>query len=166
MKLNSDTSKGYIRINSIDIKSSTPGITNANAWTGKYFTGVPVTITAIPEEGYEFDHWEGVTVASQTTSTITITPSSDTNLTAVFKQSQVAPTPTVTLLCGDLNEDGKVNAGDYTLLRRYLLNLYTIPQEKLFAVADLNLDNKVNAGDYTILRRYVLQIIPSLPYTN
>jgi len=41
---------GVIKINTI-IPEKLP-------WTGVYFDGVPVTITAIPNEGYTFNHWE------------------------------------------------------------------------------------------------------------
>lgn len=41
---------GVIKINTI-IPKDLP-------WTGVYFDGVPVTITAIPNEGYTFNHWE------------------------------------------------------------------------------------------------------------
>ncbi len=54
----SDPEHGYIRINSIDILPSTPGIAGY-PWQGIYFRGVPVEITAIPFAGYQFSHWEG-----------------------------------------------------------------------------------------------------------
>lgn len=54
--------KGFVRINTIDIKSKTPGVnfdSSENFWTGTYFQGIPITIEAIPKEGYVFSHWEG-----------------------------------------------------------------------------------------------------------
>ena len=45
--------KGKIQINSI-----IPELIN-DAWTGKYFTEIPITIKAIPDEGYEFKEWSG-----------------------------------------------------------------------------------------------------------
>lgn len=52
---------GTVRVNSVMIDENTPGITGGAAypWTGKYFNGVPITVTAIPEEGYSFAGWEG-----------------------------------------------------------------------------------------------------------
>ncbi len=38
----------------IEISTVTPG---SYPWTGVYFNGNPVTITAIPNPGYTFDHW-------------------------------------------------------------------------------------------------------------
>ncbi len=58
--LNTDPAKGYIRVNSIDIVSTTPGIKDQQSFTGSYFLGVPIEITAIPLPGYEFSGWVGV----------------------------------------------------------------------------------------------------------
>ncbi|HEY9061211.1 MAG TPA: CotH kinase family protein [Pseudobacteroides sp.] len=94
IKLNSTAQQGYVRINSLDIKSDTPGVTNPEAWTGTYFKGVPVTIKAVAQGGYKFDHWEGVTGLDASSEIITITPSENCNLTAVFKVDNVVVTPT------------------------------------------------------------------------
>jgi hypothetical protein len=86
VSLNFDSGKGYIKINSIDIKTSTPGVTNPDWWTGTYFKGVPVTLKAMPEKGYKFDHWEGNGIAdfNRTQEAITLDPTEDMNITAVF----------------------------------------------------------------------------------
>ena len=47
----SDTSMGYIRINSLDI--------NTPSWNGNYFLGIPINISAQPKSGYRFVRWEG-----------------------------------------------------------------------------------------------------------
>jgi hypothetical protein len=52
------------------------------AWEGSWITGVPLTLTAEPAEGWRFVRWEGS--ASGTEAVITLTPDSDTALTAVF----------------------------------------------------------------------------------
>jgi hypothetical protein len=86
ISLNSNSRKGYIKINSIDIKTSTPGVKSPDSWTGIYFKGVPVTLKAVPENGYRFDHWEGEDIADigKTSDTITFDPFEDMNITAVF----------------------------------------------------------------------------------
>jgi hypothetical protein len=84
IKLESDTSKGFIRINSIDLKASTRGVKTPESWTGDYFKGVPLTIKAVPEDGYVFDRWEGTT---ETSDTITLTPTEDIHLKAIFKKA-------------------------------------------------------------------------------
>ncbi|NLD49450.1 MAG: dockerin, partial [Clostridiaceae bacterium] len=165
ISLNANSTQGYIKINSVDIKTSTPGVTNPASWTGTYFSGVPITLSAKPEKGYQFDHWEGISGVIQTSDTITLTHSENTSITAVFKASSgISPSPTSNIKCGDVNGDGKVNSTDYSLLKRYLLEISEIPVEDIYAAADLNKDGKINSTDYTILRRYLLEIITSLPY--
>jgi len=113
IKLNSVAQQGYIRINSLDIKSDTPSVTNPEAWTGTYFKGVPVTIKAVPKEGYIFDHWEGATDVDAASDTITVTPSENIELTAVFKvdDGNATPVPTSYKVSGyvDTEIDSDVN---------------------------------------------------------
>lgn len=47
-----DTEAGYVTIN-----TTTP-ILREGSWKGRYYTDYPVTITAIPNEGYEFVGWK------------------------------------------------------------------------------------------------------------
>lgn len=55
-----DSSKGTIQINSIGINQGTPGITNPDEWSGVYFSEIPISITAIPQDGYSFAGWRGI----------------------------------------------------------------------------------------------------------
>lgn len=44
-----DPATGHVHLNSIDIHDSTPGIdTHTGYWTGLYFDGIPVTVSAVP----------------------------------------------------------------------------------------------------------------------
>ena len=52
LKVN-DTAGGTIRLN-----TTTPDISDGS-WTGKYYTDYPVTVTAVPAEGYKFVGWNG-----------------------------------------------------------------------------------------------------------
>jgi hypothetical protein len=94
INVNTDTTQGYVRINSIDIKSSTPGVTDPANWSGIYFKGVPVTLKAIPEKGYKFDRWEGVEGIIPTSESITFNPDENINIRAVFKPDGPAVSPT------------------------------------------------------------------------
>jgi len=85
VKLEADTSEGFIRINSIDLKSTTRGVDNPQEWTGQYFKGVPLTIKAVPEDGYVFDRWEGI---DETSDTLVLTPTKDISLKAIFKKAE------------------------------------------------------------------------------
>jgi len=55
-----DNTKGHIRINSIDITPGTPGVFDADEWSGVYFDGIPISLSAIPKPGYQFAGWEGI----------------------------------------------------------------------------------------------------------
>jgi len=54
---------------------------------------------------------------------------------------------------GDINDDGKINMKDVTMLRRGVVGGYGIT---LNEAADVNCDGKTNMKDVTILRRYVV----------
>lgn len=58
IKINNDNA-GYIRLNSI-----MPSFSNG-VWNGQYFTDYPISITAVPNEGYEFVRWEGSIESSE-----------------------------------------------------------------------------------------------------
>lgn len=56
----SDSTHGYIHLNTIDIRSSTEGIDQVvYPWSGIYFFNLPIDLEAIPSEGFLFSHWEG-----------------------------------------------------------------------------------------------------------
>ena len=67
---------GSININSI----------NANdfPWQGQYFDQIPVHLQAIPEPGFQFVGWVGL---SSTNNNITVLSSIDTTLTAIFESA-------------------------------------------------------------------------------
>jgi uncharacterized repeat protein (TIGR02543 family) len=52
-----------------------------NKWSGTYCTDYPVTITAVPAEGYVFDGWEGAEGEGES---ITVTPGQAQQITARF----------------------------------------------------------------------------------
>ncbi len=55
---NEDPKHGYIQLNSLTIKQK--------SWQGDYFQTVPITLTAIPQGGMVFSHWEGAGVSDST----------------------------------------------------------------------------------------------------
>ncbi len=63
---------------------------------------------------------------------------------------------------GDLNGDGKVNAGDLTILARHVGKVETMEDETALANADVTGDGNVDASDLTKLAQYVGKIISSL----
>lgn len=81
-----DASKGYIKLNTIDIKEGTPGVSaNPYPWNGTYFKGIPVHFKAVPAEGYTFSHWSGDWQG--TDPEVTLSPVGDMALTANFTSS-------------------------------------------------------------------------------
>ena len=84
VKLNvADPEQGYVKINTIDILPETPGINDGPyPWSGVYFEGIPVTVFAVANEGYEFSHWEGI---DEQDAFFTVDPSLVLNITAHFK---------------------------------------------------------------------------------
>ncbi|MDA3891121.1 MAG: CotH kinase family protein [Salinivirgaceae bacterium] len=78
LKVNvADETMGKVQVNSLNLKNY--------PWSGKYFEDNPLPITAIPEPGYEFSHWEGY--SSSAAHIDAKIPSSGMDITAVFKAS-------------------------------------------------------------------------------
>lgn len=80
----SNSQYGYIRINSIDINDKTPGVGQpVYPWSGRYFNGIPISITAVPFAEHEFIRWEGDIIGS--TPTIEVVLKEDMVIKAVFR---------------------------------------------------------------------------------
>lgn len=158
ISLNCDSSRGYIKLNSIDIKASTPGIKDSNSWTGTYFKGVYVSVKAIPEKGYKFDHWEGQGITDKTSDAITFDPIEDIDISAVFVEEEFVDIN----LKGDLNANKCVDSIDFAIMREYLLGKDRLKEGTLL-VADLNEDGLINNSDFSLMRQYMLGIIKKLP---
>jgi len=83
-----DSSAGYIRVDKLDIRPETPGVSpNPYPWNGVYFQGVPVEVTAVPHPNYAFAGW-----AHDLTAPATITVSEDISLTATFSEKSAFQT--------------------------------------------------------------------------
>lgn len=125
---------GRIQINSIIPDTGTEG------WSGKYYSDCPVTLTAIPDEGYSFAGWGGDVSGSETT--ITVTPEKAMSILADFETS---------FLRGDVNADGKFNSADVVLLQKWLSN-FTGEELTNWIAADLCEDKKLNVFDVCMMR--------------
>lgn len=82
-------------------------------------------------------------------------PAENVTITASYTQG-------ATILYGDANNDGKVNAMDATLVARYAVGTYSLDSTALTA-CDVNLDGKVNALDATLIARFAVGAVGSLP---
>ena len=73
-----NTEAGSVQLNSLTIDSSN--------WQGEYFDFIPVKLTAIPNEGYEFVGWQGS--VNQFDPNATLTTSQNANVQALFQAIQ------------------------------------------------------------------------------
>jgi hypothetical protein len=55
-----DETAGTVTVNTLTLERDTPGVTEPGDWEGTYFQDVPVTVTAIPADGYRFVRWDGL----------------------------------------------------------------------------------------------------------
>ncbi|MDN6162527.1 MAG: CotH kinase family protein, partial [Atopostipes sp.] len=78
-----ETDEGLVRLNEIDIANELPGNNGDKIWSGTYFKNIPLTLEAVPKEGYEFSHWKNLDHQDKTAE---ITPSEDLLIEAVFKE--------------------------------------------------------------------------------
>jgi len=84
----SKPSHGFVKVNSIDIKSSTMGVSaNPYPWSGEYFPNYAHQLTAIPLPGYQFSHWSGAASGSSETTSVIL--SGNTQVKAHFIESPV-----------------------------------------------------------------------------
>jgi len=91
---------------SVRIIPSGGGNVYLNPSGGVYNNGTSVAITAIPYEGWTFDHWEGDITGSS--SSVTITMDSDKSITAYFVEIQ--PDQFTLTLASDPPEGGTITA--------------------------------------------------------
>lgn len=61
-------------------------------------------------------------------------------------------------ICGDFNQDGRIDTADVSILAKYLTGeaTFSIPDGAWLGNYDLNADNVLNAADLTLLKRAVL----------
>lgn len=65
---------------------------------------------------------------------------------------------------GDVNGDGAVDAIDFAVMKKYLLDSESVPQNKDWEITgDLNQDGTVDAIDVANLKKFLLGIIEKLP---
>jgi hypothetical protein len=82
----SDEQHGKVTINSIVLDKETEGVpADTYPWQGIYFSGIPVQCEAVAAPGYVFSHWTGD--FSSTSSQLSISPTHDVNIKAVFVES-------------------------------------------------------------------------------
>ena len=58
---------------------------------------------------------------------------------------------------GDTNGDGKSSAGDYVLVKNYIMQSKGLDNSAKKSAADVNADGKVSAGDYVLIKNYIMK---------
>ena len=85
----SDTSAGFIHINTIDITPAFPGVPQkAYPWSGFYFPNVPVSIIAVAKPGYHFLNWQGDDNSTNDSLSVSLTTAK--SFTAIFQQDAIS----------------------------------------------------------------------------
>jgi endo-1,4-beta-xylanase len=79
-------------------------------------------------------------------------------------QAALATAPTPTVVYGDLDGSGSVDALDYSLIKQYLLGSITkFPSENGLTAADLDASGSIDALDFASMKQYLLGIITKFP---
>jgi len=88
-------------------------------WTGVYFRGNPVTITAMPNPGYEFDHWRSNVAISSNNSNqeLTVNFTATDQITAYFSGSSQSPKITISEI--NYHSSSTQDVGDWIELHNY-----------------------------------------------
>lgn len=129
---------GKIQINSI-IPDTSEG-----AWSGQYYSDCPVTLTVIPDSGYEFTGWEGDITGNETTVTLTLSE-------AMTVQADFAEKEKVK---GDVNADGDFTVADLVTLQNYLVRSEVAAD---WAAGDLCEDGQLDVFDLILMRALILE---------
>lgn len=81
--------QSHIRINTLDITPSTPGIPDKPyPWKGIYFSNIPLTLEAVPGENEIFLHWAGVPDSLKHERFLTLKSTQSLQITAVFESTE------------------------------------------------------------------------------
>lgn len=98
-----EASQGNIQLNSLKLKSF--------PWSGSYFQEVPISLTAIPNAGFRFVRWEGITSGTNSV-TITVSPKAKMEIRAIF-ESDGTHYEDVVINEISFNNDAEPDPGDW-----------------------------------------------------
>ena len=145
-----DASQGSIKVNSLLLEPSNPLLPGFTGypWTGQYFSGIPLPITAIPEEGYRFLKWVRANQEEFFENPLVINSMDDLALTAFFELDDthspfekgqeliIFPNPSKNRLFIKLPEGGP----EMTIQVINLQGQVMLSQKGLFTVPETELD--------------------------
>ncbi|MEP7195329.1 MAG: lamin tail domain-containing protein [Saprospiraceae bacterium] len=117
-------------------------------WTGIYFNGNPVKITAISNPGYYFSHWSSNEILLDTTSqTLRVDVSKNSNFIAHFSGSKVFAEIEVSEI--NYNSDSTISSGDW-------IELHNLSNSDL-NLSDYNLSNVEYKKQYKLPLNTVIE---------
>lgn len=144
---NPQIAAGHIQVNTLTVTDS--------LWQGDYFEGVPVSITAVPAQGYTFVEWVGDTLTQEAALSVNLTDS--VHLTAVFT---VTGTTSENIVINEINykSSGEVPTGDWIELQN---TGNTTVDLSGWSLQDNNPENEftfpagtnIEAGDFLLLAK-------------
>lgn len=138
---------GYIKISTI-IPQDLP-------WTGVYFDGNPVTITAIPNPGYTFVDWEdNIFIDDPSIISFTKNITDNTTFTANFNGTPIANPIIISEV--NFNSDSTINAGDWIELHNtsaYSISLtdYVFSNKIFYNQFKIPTNTVIPPGGYLVL---------------
>jgi hypothetical protein len=140
---------GYIKISSI-VPDSLP-------WTGVYFNGNPVKITAVANPGYTFDHWENnLNLAAHQVQqeSVALNIETDDNFSAVF----VGTATNTSLTISEINyrPDASMDGGNWIELHNFgnselTLTGWSLKNDDFYNAYSFSDDVKIPAGGYLVV---------------
>ncbi len=99
----------------IEISTITP---SSYPWSGIYFNGNPVKITAIPNPGFTFNHWSsGIIPANDLNQSVTYNFTNDDNIVAYFTGSPAPAKLTISEI--NYNSSPEIDAHDWIEVKNY-----------------------------------------------
>lgn len=140
------TIKNNDSMRKVTINTITPDL-SSGSWSGNYYTDFPVSVSAKPESGYKFSHWEVSDGSMDESESTSISFTSDITITAVYEKFEN--------LMGDVNLDGSVGMADLVLLQNHIL-CRTVLSVDQAANADLCGDGVIDSYDQVLLRKLLI----------
>ncbi|TAH40730.1 MAG: T9SS type A sorting domain-containing protein [Bacteroidetes bacterium] len=137
----------------IQISTITP---TTYPWNGIYFNGNPVTLTAIPNPGYSFDHFRSNIVINSNNfnQSVTYNFTSTDQITAYFTGTSASPLLTLSEI--NYNSSSSVDGGDWVELHNYgnfALNIsgWKFRDDQDHHVYTIPVGTVIPAGGYLVL---------------
>ena len=121
-------------------------------WSGLYFKPVPVEITAIPNNGYKFSHWEGVTDSDSIVATVVV--AADINITAIF----ISDSSENSIVINEINYNSASNFDTEDWVELYNnsaedidLSGWKLKDDDSTNVFDFPVETRLGAGDFLVI---------------